>query len=425
MSTCKTAGETVTGLLTDVLTLDKMEEGQFELDLQSTCLHCVTMQTVDSYRRLVTDAVRLEVSSEIVQQPLGGVLDPKTSSTWEVGDASADNSTAAAVLTSGLTREVLDPGLRAASTHDADDVKDHRCNHDSACWSMVDPLRVKQIVQNLLSNAFKFTQVGSIALHTLYELQHIRISVTDTGVGMDDATAHRLFQPYVHFADELQRGNGSGISLTICKRLALLHHGDLVCRSAVGTGSVFTLILPRVSVAQPEHLPLASVRNQRNQDSTAPFRNPLHASPAENVASQLHISTDHEHLNPVGPAAAQASRNALVVDDAEMNVKLLCRTLEARGWAAHTAFNGMQACDKVKAHPLDFFSLIFMDRSMPILDGPQAVSRIRSMGCTAVVVGLTGDESKECIAEFSAAGANHVLCKPLNVRKLAALLQSL
>jgi len=122
------------------------------------------------------------------------------------------------------------------------------------------------------------------------------------------------------------------------------------------------------------------------------------------------------------PCGSSGTLTALVVDDTALNVKLLCRLLEKRGWATQSAQDGVEACRHVYARQHQF-QVIFMDRSMPVMDGPEAVRRIRGAGYPGFIVGLTGDISSEVIKEFSQAGANMVIAKPIEVRKLDSILQ--
>jgi len=116
-----------------------------------------------------------------------------------------------------------------------------------------------------------------------------------------------------------------------------------------------------------------------------------------------------------------SSRRALVVDDTELNVKLLCRLLEKRGWSALPALNGERACALAEAQQYDF-DLVIMDRNMPIMNGPDAVQRLRAGGFMGHIVGLTGDVSSDSMQEFLAVGANVVLPKPVDMKKLGPIL---
>jgi len=432
---------------------------------------------------------------------------------------------------------------------------------------LLDDQRVRQILRNLLSNAFKFTPAGQVSVELWFDSRQIYVSVTDTGVGMDSFAMNRLFRPYVQFANELQTGQGSGLGLSISKRLAQLHGGDLTCQSTLGKGSSFLLQLPLTLATNPpgepnrsqssvdeanltalglsdesmtrlQRLRQALVEEQRSaaeprEDSRladvdrmhtastrdfdmkehdclevavdvernvtkaddqqgyagqrahvpaqtsassvliepttvggdgGPFRGtrtsdfdtaltvsaasttakphtprvPLHglallgqsavtAADSEASLSQSHSpsSGSERNLSLVRPAAVRLSRGdlkrALVVDDADLNLKLLCKLLEKRGWVAIPALNGEAACT-IAATEKYAFELVFIDRNMPIMNGPEAIAWMRAAGFSGFIVGLTGDVSSETIQEFMTAGADLVLPKPIDVKKLGPLL---
>jgi len=119
--------------------------------------------------------------------------------------------------------------------------------------------------------------------------------------------------------------------------------------------------------------------------------------------------------------------HALVVDDALLNLKLLCRLLEKKGWTTEQAMNGREAVDRVRVQlqTQHTMQVIFMDLNMPVMNGLEAVQLIRRDGYTGCIVGLTGDASRESTDAFTAAGASCVLVKPVDMRQLDRLLQSL
>jgi len=115
-----------------------------------------------------------------------------------------------------------------------------------ACFIDGDPVRIRQIIENLLSNAVKFTPAGSITLRLVQEPQSVFISVTDTGMGIAADELERVFAPFYQAQSFLNRSHGgTGLGLTLSRRLADLMGGEISAQSTLGTGSSFTLRIPR------------------------------------------------------------------------------------------------------------------------------------------------------------------------------------
>ncbi|PMV86524.1 MULTISPECIES: ATP-binding protein [unclassified Pseudomonas] len=244
----------------------------------------------------------------------------------------------------------------------------------------LDSLRFRQIASNLISNAIKFTPQGSVMVQLLIEpqgdLAHVRLSVQDTGVGMDDKQRERLFQPYTQFASndsELQIGTGLG--LAICQQLTQLMGGRLSCVSAPGQGSRFTLELDADLAPDDAPVPL---------DST-------------------------EHLAPL-PA-----RDILIVEDHEFNRVVLQRQLESLGMRVTCAENGLEG---LRVWDREIFDYVITDCNMPQMSGDQMTRQLRSVeareGRTAThVVGLTANAQPQEIQRCLDAGMNDCLFKPV------------
>jgi CheY-like chemotaxis protein/anti-sigma regulatory factor (Ser/Thr protein kinase) len=206
-----------------------------------------------------------------------------------------------------------------------------------------DPARLRQVLGNLLSNAIKFTSSGVIEV-TLEAgpepchpgLWRLRYSIKDSGIGIDAATMKRLFEPFSQADGISQRYGGSGLGLAICKRLVELMGGSIRCRSTPGAGSTFTVELTG------RLLPSAA-----------------HAAAAP----------------PAAPDAQAPGGHALVVDDTELNRQLALILLNKLGWTADEAENGQLALEALQARHYD---LVLMDCMMPVMDGYEAVRRLRA-----------------------------------------------
>jgi len=252
-----------------------------------------------------------------------------------------------------------------------------------------DPLRVCQVIQNLLSNAVKFTDAGVID----YRVESTRIndrrvafafSVTDSGAGIAEADLERLFQPFTQAdASSTRRFGGTGLGLTIARRMANIMGGDITVTSTVGQGSTFTLVV------EADVVEWSAVTE------------------AEAIDAEV---GDGECLN------------VLVVEDHPVNRMILEAWLGSAGHATSTAENGQIAVDMAAQQRFD---LIIMDVNMPVMDGLSATRLIRTKGPNAetpiaVLSASARNEDHEAGLE---AGADAYLNKPIDFASLAQLMQ--
>jgi signal transduction histidine kinase/ActR/RegA family two-component response regulator len=303
-------------------------------------------------------------------------------------------------------------------------------------WVRSDGKRLKQIIYNLVGNAIKFTQVGAVRLHAgLAPPQHDKprpelvLSVSDTGIGMDEATLARLFQRFSQGDNSIQRRfGGTGLGLEISRTLARLMGGDITVSSEPGHGSVFTLTLPLELISEVIPSDPASCA----QLPALPDGRP-HAAERD-VAPTLQIRTaaDAEPLlrldQPPGAGVPQlpttpAELRVLVCDDHPVNRKLMVALLRRLGLSATTCEHGAQALEQVQARPYD---LVLMDMHMPVMDGLAATRAIRALGPVAAalrVVAVTADAFDDARLRALAAGMDDVVTKPLQLRDVQACLQ--
>jgi signal transduction histidine kinase len=254
-----------------------------------------------------------------------------------------------------------------------------------------DERRLKQVLVNLLTNAVKFTpEGGQIALTAVLadDGESLRLAVEDSGVGIAEEDVPRLFQPFVQLDSGLARHhNGTGLGLTLVRRLVDLHGGSVALVSRPGQGSRFTVTLP------VEHGP------------PTPPPGAAGSSPPPPVSS------------------AGARRRVLLAEDDETNIATLQDYLESRGFEVHVARDGHEAIARAAALEPD---VILMDIQMPGVDGLTATRAIRAAGAASTpIVALTalampGDEER-CLA----AGASAYLAKPVSMRRLLALIERL
>uniref|UniRef100_A0A7S1VH49 histidine kinase n=1 Tax=Grammatophora oceanica TaxID=210454 RepID=A0A7S1VH49_9STRA len=290
-----------------------------------------------------------------------------------------------------------------------------------ACQSLCDDVRIAQVVRNLISNAIKFTREGGdITLSVsyvmpdtsekngLYEKRFtlkrgeeisaspcgaLRLDVSDSGVGMTNEQLAVVFGDGVQFnANDLQKGNGTGLGLHIAKGIMELHGGKLTASSeGLGTGTTFSMVTPLYYLPNTGN---TGIKEDSPQPSTSENPEDLETGPLR----------------------------VLVVDDAPMNRKLLSRLLKNHDHICEEADDGDVAVDMVQASMEEGtpFDTVLLDNEMPRLSGPLAAKQMREMGSDVFIVGVTGNLLPDDVQSFKKCGANAVLPKPF---KLAALEQ--
>jgi len=255
-----------------------------------------------------------------------------------------------------------------------------------------DPVRVKQVLVNLVGNAIKFTSTGAVRLHVSQEVgyfnQNIRFTVTDTGIGMTPAQLTKLFQPFTQAdVSTTRKFGGTGLGLTISKRLAQILGGDIEVKSQEGAGSTFGFWInggPREGVKL--------IRNLTQSQLSIP---------------DLAISSKGREIRLDG--------TVLLVEDGEDNQHLLTAFLEHAGMKVTLAVNGEIA---VKTALGGNFDLILMDMQMPVMDGYRATGELRKAGYTKPIVALTAHAMAEDRLKCLQAGCTEYLSKPVDRHKL-------
>ncbi|HSZ56121.1 MAG TPA: ATP-binding protein [Tepidisphaeraceae bacterium] len=262
-----------------------------------------------------------------------------------------------------------------------------------------DPLRLRQILVNLIGNAQKFTEQGSIELRVSSEVHRkekgnckVRFSVTDTGIGMTPEQATRLFKPFTQAdGSTTRRFGGTGLGLSISKSLANLLGGDVDVISRAGWGSTFTAVID--------------------------------GGPAESI-EMVADPTESELMKPRSePAKAPEVTlrgRILLAEDGPDNQRLISLHLRRAGAVVEIAENGQVAVERVRG---EHFDLVLMDMQMPELDGYAATSKLRSCGCRLPIIALTAHAMAEDRAKCLAAGCDDYLTKPVDKLKLLTVVR--
>ncbi|HEY0929140.1 MAG TPA: ATP-binding protein [Gemmatimonas sp.] len=265
-----------------------------------------------------------------------------------------------------------------------------------------DPTRVRQILMNLVGNAVKFTEHGRVTIEAGAELVEgqdwLAITVDDTGPGMSDQQATGLFQPFTQADGSVtRRHGGTGLGLTICRRLATLMGGDVrLLHTAPGRGSHFELRLPlQVIAASPFVDQLDSARLEH----------------ADTVAAVVQR-----------PAVLSLRGRILLAEDGEDNQRLIALLLRAAGADVTVAPNGCQALEALEwasaaGAPFD---LLVTDMQMPEMDGYTLTATLRARGETMPIIALTAHAMAEDRARCLQVGCDDYASKPIDRAALIA-----
>lgn len=272
----------------------------------------------------------------------------------------------------------------------------------------VDPLRLKQMLFNLLSNGLKFTSSGEVGLRVTSDEDNLRFTVWDTGIGIPAQQLALLFKPYQQLpVTSVQRGEGTGLGLTLTKKLAELHGGQMEVTSEPGKGSQFTIVLPRQPVvdmpqgaiaptAAPS--PLVKLPTPRNPKSTTA------QSPAPKRAKR--------------PRKMVRSYHVLLVEDNTHNAHLIIAYLCKLGYEVTWTKNGEEMWRSLfNSLP----AIVLMDVNLPEKGGLTLVRELRANPRYAhlpivvqTAMAMAGDR-ETCLES----GANDYVAKPLDLHKLA------
>jgi len=270
-----------------------------------------------------------------------------------------------------------------------------------------DELRIRQILNNLLSNAFKYTESGEVTLSVSATSESdgdevtLILRVSDTGYGMNEQQVEKLFDEYERFNIDTNRTvTATGLWMNITKRLLDLMDGRISVESEPDKGTVFTVYLPQKKfgtvVCGPDIV-------KKLQDFT--FR-------GTSISKKAHFL--HEYM-PYG--------KVLIVDDVESNLFVAKGLLIPYGIRVDTAKSGFEAVERVKK---GFeYDIIFMDHMMPQMDGVEATRIIRSMAYSSSIVALTANAMAGQAEMFLSKGFDAFIAKPIDSRELDHLLKAL
>ena len=295
---------------------------------------------------------------------------------------------------------------------------------------VTDPVRLKQLLMNLIGNAVKFTDQGGVKVSAHFELRAekptLTIQVRDSGVGIPPDKLETIFRPFTQADDSVtRRFGGTGLGLAICRSIAEALGGERSVESTLGEGSVFTV---RIEVAPA------------NEPATSGRPDPRSPSPVASTAAALGafaacgVEPGSQARRDIGLAGSPVDSNApanarppidlgglrvLVVDDGETNRKLISIQLRRVNALVSTAEHGGAAVDRVAGGRFD---VILMDMQMPVMDGYTATRTLRQRGFAGPIIALTANAMHGDRQKCEAVGCSGYLTKPINADELIAAL---
>ena len=253
-----------------------------------------------------------------------------------------------------------------------------------------DPLRIRQIIINILGNAVKFTDPPGTVSFTVEqtdlteESRMLCFTMKDSGIGMEETFLPRLFEPFSQEdATTTNRYGGSGLGMALTKNMVNLMGGRILVESRKGVGTTFTVEIP---LKRAQH---------------------VEALDTEETAETV-ISVEGLHV--------------LIAEDVEMNAEILTDLLEIEGVTSEWARNGQIAVDMFEKSPAGHFDAILMDMRMPVMDGLAATEAIRKLerpdAASIPIIALTANAFEEDVRQCLKAGMNAHMSKPVDIEQL-------
>lgn len=299
-----------------------------------------------------------------------------------------------------------------------------------------DPVRLRQILVNLVGNALKFTEEGQIRITAARKEAEtpsaalLEISVTDTGIGIPEDQQEKLFQSFSQVHPIINRKyGGTGLGLAICKKMVELMGGTIMAESMEGQGSTFRFTLisgmreeddggKGDDLERHERSEWNEWHEQLGGDDAASFneqKSLTHYTEAENTSAG---AAALEHAD-----SGEARLSLLVAEDHPVNCQIFVQMLQKLGYAPDVAHNGVEAVEAVASQAYD---LVFMDIEMPVMDGIKAARLIRQWAPVEqmpIIIGMSssgviGEQRERCLAS----GMSGFLRKPLRIQEVSRLL---
>jgi len=270
-----------------------------------------------------------------------------------------------------------------------------------------DELRIKQILNNLLSNAFKYTDFGKVTLSVDFKAENesntennsinLIFSVCDTGSGMTLEQQKSLFSEYSRFDSEDSAIVGTGLGLHITQILVKLMDGEIRVESERGKGSTFVVTLPQRTVS-----------------------NEIMGKDVANRLCSFTYTDDTRKDQQVFMRKNMSFGQVLIVDDVQTNRFVATGLMEPYELKIETAVSGFDAIEKINRGKE--YDVIFMDHMMPLMDGIETTKRLRGSGYSGTIVALTANAVVGQAEMFLENGFDEFISKPIDIRQLDVIL---
>ena len=292
-----------------------------------------------------------------------------------------------------------------------------------------DPLRLSQIIRNLVANAIKFTPKGSVTISVKpLNQSHFSISVSDTGIGIKPENLKSIFEAFKQEdASVTRRFGGTGLGLSISSNMVQLLEGEIHIQSELNKGSCFTVELPfnlvtgkkSVSFANESSKPIPSHQSQTQAENKKGVDSSTSIAASTKQATQPLQEEVQEFEAAHSIARVLANKTILLVEDNLINVEIIKGALEDFELEIIVAENGQVALDKLAQSNLP--DIILMDLMMPVMDGYEAIEKIRenSQWQSLPIIVITASKMSTTQELCFELGANDYLSKPVDIDVLA------
>ncbi len=366
-------------------------------EIRTPMIGVTGMLEVLSHEALDPEQLRMvrviQQSAQSLLRILGDILD------FSKIDAGRLELSLATISLQRLLRATVGSFTAAASSKGL--VLDYEIDARVAPAHVGDPLRIRQILSNFLSNALKFTEEGKVTAAvesqgTDADGEHVCLRITDTGIGVSAEQQERLFRPFSQAeGSTTRRFGGTGLGLVISKQLAEIMGGTVSMESAGGAGTTLRLLL------------------------TLPLGDPAELGPDDELPADIDVFQPRASPDVL---RAEAERSlVLLVDDHPTNRLVVARQLALAGYACETAEDGQEALERWRSGR---YALVLSDIHMPRMDGYQLARALRAEELRdgrsrTPVIALTAAALKSEAERCLAAGMDDYLSKPVSIRQLA------
>ena len=302
----------------------------------------------------------------------------------------------------------------------------------SALWC--DPVKIKEVLLNLLSNAFKYTPSGGQVHFTVEEIPSddpefalIRSTVKDAGIGMSKAFLDKIFESFTREQTSTEsRQNGIGLGMAIAKRLVGIMDGTIEVESEQGIGTTFVVTLPHriASTAKSKALPIARM-NQRALPDGAQAEGLDGGEALDNFGAPDASDASNKDLAHE-ESSSMANVHILLAEDNDLNAEIAVTLLSSAGFNVDRVADGIECIDKLEQSKPGYYNVILMDIQMPNMDGYKATRIIRTLDDATLaqipIIAMTANAFTEDKERALEEGMNAHIAKPFNIDEVKEIL---